>query len=30
VGRHVENIFGKLGVTTRAMAIAKAFEHRLL
>jgi DNA-binding CsgD family transcriptional regulator len=30
VGRHLENIFTKLGVTTRAAAIAAAYEHRLL
>jgi DNA-binding NarL/FixJ family response regulator len=29
-GRHVENIFAKLGVTTRAAATAYAYEHRLL
>ena len=30
VGRHVENIFAKLGVTTRAAATAYAYEHGLL
>jgi ATP/maltotriose-dependent transcriptional regulator MalT len=30
VGRHVENIFAKLEVTTRAMAIAQAYEQHLL
>lgn len=30
VGRHVENIFAKLGVTTRAAATAYAYEHHLL
>ena len=30
VGRHLENIFAKLGVTTRAAAIAYAYEHRVL
>jgi ATP/maltotriose-dependent transcriptional regulator MalT len=30
VGRHLENIFTKLGVTTRAAAIAAAYERRLL
>jgi len=30
VGRHLENIFTKLGVPTRAAAIAAAYEHRLL
>ena len=30
VGRHVENIFAKLGVTTRAAATAHAYEHGLL
>ncbi len=30
VGRHVENIFAKLGVTTRAAATAYAYEHDLL
>jgi len=30
VGRHVENIFAKLGVTSRAAATAYAFEHDLL
>ena len=30
VGRHVENIFAKLGVTTRAAATAYAYEHRLV
>lgn len=30
VGRHLENIFVKLGVTTRAAAIAHAYEHGLL
>lgn len=30
VGRHVENIFTKLGVSSRAAATAYAYEHRLL
>jgi ATP/maltotriose-dependent transcriptional regulator MalT len=30
VGRHLENIFTKLGVTTRAAATAYAYEHGLL
>jgi DNA-binding NarL/FixJ family response regulator len=30
VGRHVENIFVKLGVTSRAPATAYAYEHQLL
>ena len=30
VGRHLENIFAKLGVTTRAAAIAHAYEHHVL
>lgn len=30
VGRHVQNIFGKLGVSTRAAATAYAFEHHLV
>lgn len=30
VGRHLENIFTKLGVTSRAAAIASAYEHHLL
>lgn len=30
VGRHLENIFAKLGVTGRAAATAHAYEHRLL
>lgn len=30
VGRHIENIFTKLGVTSRAAATAYAYEHRLL
>ena len=30
VGRHLENIFAKLGVTTRAAATAYAYEHGLL
>ena len=30
VGRHLENIFAKLGVTTRAAATAHAYEHDLL
>ncbi len=29
VARHVQNIFGKLGVSTRTAAAAYAFEHRL-
>ena len=30
VGRHLENVFAKLGVGSRAAAIAYAMEHRLL
>lgn len=30
VGRHLENIFSKLGVTSRAAAIAHAYQHNLL
>lgn len=30
VARHVSNIFGKLGVSSRAGATAKAFEHDLM
>jgi HD-GYP domain-containing protein (c-di-GMP phosphodiesterase class II) len=30
VGRHVENIYGKIGVSTRAGAAVYAMEHRLL
>ena len=30
VGRHLENIFTKLGVTSRAAATAYAYEHHLL
>jgi DNA-binding NarL/FixJ family response regulator len=30
VGRHLENIFTKLGVNTRAAATAHAYEHDLL
>jgi DNA-binding NarL/FixJ family response regulator len=30
VGRHLENIFTKLGVTSRAAATAYAYEHKLL
>lgn len=30
VARHLENIFAKLGVTTRAAAIARAYERHLL
>ena len=30
VGRHIENIFTKLGVTSRASATAYAYEHDLL
>ncbi len=30
VSRHLENIFGKLGVSTRAAATAHAFERGLL
>ena len=30
VGRHLENVFTKLGVTSRAAAVAHAMEHRLL
>ncbi len=29
VGRHLQNIFAKLGVSTRAAATAYAFEHGL-
>ncbi len=30
VGRHLENIFSKLGVSSRAAATAHAYEHDLL
>lgn len=30
VGRHVENVYGKIGVTTRAAAAVFAMQHRLL
>jgi DNA-binding CsgD family transcriptional regulator len=30
VSRHLENIFAKLGVTTRAAAIAHVYEQHLL
>ena len=30
VARHVQNIFGKLGVSSRTAAGAFAFEHRLV
>jgi DNA-binding NarL/FixJ family response regulator len=30
VGRHMENIFTKLGVTSRAAATAYAYQHHLL
>ena len=30
VGRHVENIYAKIGVSTRAGATVFAMEHRLL
>jgi DNA-binding NarL/FixJ family response regulator len=30
VARHVSNIFGKLGVSTRAAATAHAYEHALI
>ena len=30
VGRHVENIYAKIGVSTRAGATLYAMEHRLL
>ena len=30
VGRHLENIFAKLGVTSRAAATAYAYENALL
>jgi DNA-binding NarL/FixJ family response regulator len=30
VARHVQNIFAKLGVTSRAAATAFAFEHDLV
>ena len=29
VARHLQNIFGKLGVSSRTAAAAYAFEHRL-
>lgn len=29
VARHLQNIFGKLGVSTRTAAAAYAFEHHL-
>jgi DNA-binding NarL/FixJ family response regulator len=30
VGRHVQNVFAKLGVTSRAAATAHAYEHGIL
>jgi DNA-binding NarL/FixJ family response regulator len=30
VARHVQNIFAKLGVASRAAAVAFAFQHRLV
>jgi DNA-binding NarL/FixJ family response regulator len=30
VARHVQNIFGKLGLSSRAAATAYAFEHGLV
>jgi ATP/maltotriose-dependent transcriptional regulator MalT len=30
VGRHVENVFAKLGVTSRAAATARAYELALI
>jgi DNA-binding NarL/FixJ family response regulator len=30
VDRHVSNIFGKLGVSSRAAATAFAYEHELV
>jgi DNA-binding NarL/FixJ family response regulator len=30
VGRHVENIYAKIGATSRAAAAVFAMEHRLL
>jgi DNA-binding NarL/FixJ family response regulator len=30
VGRHVENIYTKIGVSSRAAAAVYAMEHRLL
>ena len=30
VGRHLENVFAKLGVNSRAAATAHAYEHHLL
>jgi DNA-binding NarL/FixJ family response regulator len=30
VGRHLSNIFAKLGVSSRTEASAFAFEHRLI
>jgi DNA-binding NarL/FixJ family response regulator len=30
VDRHVSNIFGKLGVSSRAAATAYAYEHRVI
>jgi DNA-binding NarL/FixJ family response regulator len=30
VGRHVENIYAKIGVSTRAGATIYAMEHRLV
>jgi DNA-binding NarL/FixJ family response regulator len=30
VARHLQNIFGKIGVSTRSAAIAFAFENRLI
>jgi DNA-binding NarL/FixJ family response regulator len=29
VGRHLQNLYGKLGVSSRAAATAYAFEHGL-
>jgi DNA-binding NarL/FixJ family response regulator len=30
VGRHLQNVYAKLGVTTRAAATAHAYEHGIL
>ena len=30
VGRHLDNVFAKLGVSSRAAAIAYAMEHDLI
>jgi DNA-binding NarL/FixJ family response regulator len=30
VGRHVENVYGKIGVSSRAAAAVFAMEHGLL